>query len=87
MRLAFQGNFTDHHATPARLHLDRIDLRNEHVAPLDSLIDTLVVGSDLANARALLATIPGISTTGAENILAETGADMSAFPTPAQLAS
>ncbi|MBK8459383.1 MAG: IS110 family transposase [Micropruina sp.] len=34
-----------------------------------------------------LASIPGISSTGAENILAETGADMTAFETPAHLAS
>lgn len=87
LRLAFQGNFTEHHAILLRLHLDRIDLLDTHIARLDGLIDALFTEHDLAWARELLATIPGISTTGAENILAETGADMTAFPTPAQLAS
>lgn len=87
LRRAFQGNFTEHHATLLRLHLDRIDLLNTHIARLDALIQALFTDHDLTWARELLTTIPGISTTGAENILAETGADMTAFPTPAQLAS
>lgn len=87
LRLAFQGNFTEHHGILLRLHLDRIDLLDTHITQLGGLIDTLVTEHDLLWARELLATIPGISTTGAENILAETGADMTAFPTHAQLAS
>ena len=87
LRAAFQGNFTGHHATLAQLHLDRIDLLDAHITTLSEQINALVVGHDLAWARDLLATIPGISTTGAENILAETGADMSCFETPAHLAS
>lgn len=87
LRLAFQGNFTDHHGTLARLHLDRIDLLDGHIGKLTGLIDTLIGEHELAWARELIATIPGISTTGAENILAEIGADMTAFETPAHLAS
>ena len=37
--------------------------------------------------RELLATIPGISTTAAEQILAEIGIDMTVFPSPGRLAS
>ncbi len=87
LRAAFQGNFTAHHGILARLHLDRIGLLDAHIAQIGELIDTLISEHDLASARDLLATIPGISTTGAENILAETGADMTAFQTPAHLAS
>ncbi|MFV0433414.1 MAG: IS110 family transposase, partial [Leucobacter sp.] len=87
LRWAFQGNFTEHHGILLRLHLDRIDLLDDHIARLDALIDELFTEHGLVWARELLATIPGISTTGAENILAETGTDMTAFPTPAQLAS
>ncbi|NGP05766.1 IS110 family transposase [Rhodococcus sp. 14C212] len=47
----------------------------------------MVTDYDLDWARELLATVPGLSTTGAENILAETGVDMTAFETPAHLAS
>lgn len=70
-----------------RLHLDRIDLLDAHVHALDTMIDDLIKGNDLTRARELLATIPGISITGAANILAEIGADMTMFETPAHLAS
>ena len=42
---------------------------------------------DLASKRALLTTIPGVSTLTAERIIAEIGADMSVFPTAAHLTS
>lgn len=87
LRLAFQGNFTRHHGAIARLHLDRIDQLNAHSERLTGLIDTLMTGNGLDWARELVATIPGISATGAENILAETGVEMAAFETPAHLAS
>lgn len=87
LREAFQGNFTTHHGTLARMHLDRVDLLDQHIARLAALIDAHLDQHGLAWARELLATIPGISQTGAENIIAETGADMACFETPAQLAS
>jgi transposase len=87
LRLALDGNFTAHHGHLTRLHLDRIDQIDEHIAILTTTINELFITQDLDWARQLLTTIPGISTTGAENILAETGADMSAFETPAHLAS
>lgn len=87
LRLAFQGNFTSHHGALTRLHLDRIDLLDTHIAQLTKLIDTVIGEHDLDGARSLLATIPGISQTGAENIIAETGADMTCFETPGHLAS
>jgi transposase len=87
LRLALDGVFTDHHARLVRLTLDRVDMLEAHIATMDELIGALVVDNDLAWARDLLATIPGISTDGAENIIAETGVDMTAFETPAHLAS
>jgi transposase len=39
------------------------------------------------DARELLVSIPGFSTTIAEVLIAETGADMRVFRTPGQLAS
>ncbi|GAB3809486.1 IS110 family transposase [Humibacter antri] len=87
LKAAFEGNFTPHHAALTRLHLDRIDLLDDHLQQLTGLIDTLVGEHDLGWARTLLATIPGISQTGAENIIAETGTDMTFFETPAHLAS
>lgn len=87
LRLALAGDFTAHHGHLVRLHLDRIDLLNQHIDQITGIIDARIGANDLAWARDLLATIPGISSTGAENILAETGADMTPFSTPAQLAS
>ena len=87
LRAAFQDNFTAHHGALTRLHLDRIDLLNAHIGIITGLTDTLICENGLVWARDLLATIPGISATSAENILAETGADMTAFQTPAHLAS
>ncbi len=42
---------------------------------------------DFEPAATLLSTIPGVSTTAAHVIIAETGADMTRFPTAAHLAS
>ncbi|QIX53705.1 IS110 family transposase [Rhodococcus sp. DMU1] len=87
LRLALDGNFTNHHGQLVGLYLDRIDVLDRHITALTRMIDTLVTDYDLAWARGLLVTVPGLSTTGAENILAETGVDMTAFETPAHLAS
>lgn len=69
LRAAFQGNFTAHHGTLAQLHLNRIDLLNAHIGQLTGLVDALLVEHDLNCASNLLATVPGISTNGAENIV------------------
>jgi len=87
LRAAFEGSFTTHHGNLSRLHLDRIDLLNAHIQTLTELIGALINEHRLGWARDLLATIPGISETGAENILAETGVDMTCFDTSAHLAS
>jgi transposase len=87
LRRAFQGNFTPHHATLTRMHLDQIDLIEAQITQANTLIDALLIEHDLDWARSLLATIPGISPRLAESILAETGTDMTAFPSPAHLAS
>lgn len=87
LRLAFQGNFTEHHALLTRLHLDRIDHADTEIAMLTEQINQHLETTGMMWARELLVTIPGIKEAGAENILAEIGVDMDAFPTPAQLAS
>lgn len=84
---AFEGNFTTHHGMQLRLYLDRIDLLDTHTRVLTEQIGGLLTEHDLLWARELLDTIPGIGPDGAENILAEIGADMTVFPTPAQLVS
>jgi len=82
---ALTGRFGAHHAFLARLHLDLID---QHSAAIDELTTRIeVVIEPFRGARDLIVTIPGISTGVADVIIAETGADMTRFPTAGHLAS
>jgi len=82
---ALTGRFTDHHAFLAQLHLDLIDQHTRAVDDLTTRIEVVI--EPFQAVRDLLVTIPGVSTTVADVIIAETGADMTRFPTPAHLAS
>ena len=82
---ALNGHFTAHHAFMARLFLDRIDAHTADVERLSTRIDEAM--EPFQAARDLLCSIPGISTTVAEVLVAETGAEMSVFPTAGHLAS
>ncbi len=82
---ALTGRFGAHHAFLARLHLDLID---QHTAAIDGLTARIeVVIEPFRGARDLIVTIPGISTGVADVIIAETGADMTRFPSAGHLAS
>jgi transposase len=82
---AMTGRFGEHHAFLARLHLDLID---QHTMAIDELTTRIeVVIRPFRGARDLMISIPGISTTVADVIIAETGGDMSRFPTAGHLAS
>ena len=82
---ALTGRFSEHHGFLARVHLDLID---QHTAAIDELTARIeVVITPFRRARDLLITIPGISQGVADVIIAETGADMTRFPTAAHLAS
>lgn len=87
LRLALDGNFTTHHGDLVKLHLDRVDMLDRHIAVLTTSIDVLILDEDMAWARELLATVPGISAAAAENVIAEIGVDMGVFETSAHLAS
>ena len=78
---ALVGRFTDHHAFMARLFLDRIDAHSADSARLDARIEEAMAPFRLT--RELLISIPGFSTKTAEVFIAETGGDMSVFPTAA----
>jgi transposase len=82
---ALNGHFTAHHAFLTRLFLDRIDSHTKDIAELSERIDGLM--APFLPARDLLESIPGFSQTVAEVFIAETGGDMTQFPTPEQLAS
>jgi transposase len=82
---ALHGRFTDHHAFMVRLYLDRIDAHSADIARLDERIEEAV--EPFRFARELLISIPGWSEVVANVFIAETGADMSVFPTAGHLAS
>lgn len=82
---ALVGDFGAHHGVVARQIID-------HIAFLDSSIDTLTDQITkrmvpFEGAITLLCQIPGWGRRTAEVFVAETGGDMTVFPTPAQLAS
>lgn len=82
---ALQGRFTDHHAFLVELHLDFI---TEHTTRIDALTERIEkVMAPFQAKRDLICTIPGISTSTADVIIAETGGQMAQFPTPGHLAS
>jgi transposase len=82
---ALTGRFGEHHGFLARLHLDLIDNHTHAISELTARIE--VVTEPFRGVRDLIVTIPGISTNVADVIIAETGADMTRFPTAGHLAS
>ena len=82
---ALTGRFSDHHAFLTRVHLDLIDQHTAAIEEITMRIEEVI--APFHGFRDLICTIPGISTLTADVIIAETGADMTRFPTAAQLAS
>lgn len=82
---ALVGRFTDHHGFMCQMMLTRIDDIDASLADLEQQIEAEM--DSFRVIRELLQTIPGVGKTLAEVFIAETGADMSRFPTPEQLCS
>jgi transposase len=82
---ALEGHFDANHAQLARSILDRLDRVEQSLAELDHAIEAAC--EPWAHQIELLLTIPGVGPRVAQTIVAETGADMSQFPTAAHLAS
>jgi hypothetical protein len=82
---ALEGHFNAGHAQLARSILDRLDRVDRSLAELDHAIESAC--EPWAHEIELLLTIPGVGPRVAQTIVAETGADMSRFPTAAHLAS
>jgi transposase len=82
---ALTGRFSAHHAFLARVHLDLIDQHTAAITEITGRIEVMI--EPFQGFRDLVCTIPGISTLTADVITAETGADMTRFPTSAHLVS
>jgi transposase len=80
---ALSGHFGAHHAVLCRQIIDHIDFLDHSIGSLTEEITTRLAPFEAA--VAVVTSIPGIARTTAEVIVAETGADMSRFPTPGQL--
>jgi transposase len=82
---ALNGHFGAHHAAVAREILDHIDFLDARITVISEQVAVRVLPFETIMKR--LMDVPGISRITAEVLIAETGADMSRFPTPAHLAS
>jgi transposase len=85
LREALQGRFDAQHALIIGCILAHIDYLDESISELSGAIEQQL--GALTPAVELLCTIPGIARRTAEVLIAETGGDMSAFPSPRHLAS
>jgi transposase len=77
--------FTDAHAALLKSKLDRIDVINADIAWLSQVIEELLAPYEEQLQQA--ESMPGWGRRSAEDAIAETGADMTRFRTPAHLAS
>jgi transposase len=82
---ALTGHFDDHHAFICQMMLDRIDDITRRAAELTTRIEEQI--APFADAAARLDEIPGVGRTGAQELIAEIGADMTRFPDAAHLVS
>jgi transposase len=82
---ALTGTFEAHHAQLARSMLRRLELIELALAELNAVIAEAC--RPWQHQIELLQTIPGVGETVAQVIVAETGADMTRFPTAAHLAA
>jgi transposase len=82
---ALTGHFGAHHAVAGRRILDHLDFLGESIAALTEQIDARTAA--FAPVYTSLLPVPGLDRLTIEVIVAETGADMTRFPTPGDLAS
>lgn len=82
---ALQGTIREHHRFMLRLYLKQIDALDDALEAVDGEIEQKL--SPFREEIALLETAPGISATAAAAVVAETGADMSQFPSAEHLVS
>jgi len=82
---ALTGQFRDHHGWLLRMMLDRVDALTAQIDALTGRIDEVL--APFAHQVAQLDEIPGVGKTGAQELIAEIGVDMTRFPTSGHLVS
>ena len=82
---ALTGQFRDHHGYLLRMMCDRVDALTAQIEALTARIDEVL--APFAHQVAQLDEIPGVGKTGAQELIAEIGTDMTRFPTSGNLVS
>ena len=82
---ALTGHFRDHHGYLLQMMLERTDALTAQIEALTGRIDEAI--APFAAQVAQLDEIPGVGKTGAQELIAETGVDMTRFPTAGHLVS
>lgn len=82
---ALRGRMTRHHRFLLKLHLGQIDGLDAAIEAVDREVEDNL--EPFRTAAELVSTIPGVNMLSAEGIIAETGIDMSRFPTDGHLLS
>ena len=82
---ALTGHFRDHHGYLLRMMLDRVDALTAQTEALTARIEEVI--APFAHQVAQLDEITGAGRTGAQELIAEFGADMTRFPTAGHLVS
>lgn len=85
LRRALEGRFQPHHAVLIEHIFAKVDFLDEALTSLTTEIDRRL--APFEPVVAALDTIPGVDRTTATTLVAETGADMTRFPTAAHLCS
>jgi transposase len=86
LRVALEGHITDHHRFELRTLLAHYDFLGQQIEALSARLEE-VSPRPFREAIALVCTMPGTQARSAENVLAETGIDMSQFPSAKHLNS
>ena len=85
---ALEGHqMNDHHRRMIRWSLEHLSYLEDQLAELDGDIVAQIEAAGMKQQWELIQSVPGIAPTSAATILAETGPDMTVFPTPQQFSS
>lgn len=85
---ALEGHqMSEHHRRMIRYSLEHMQFLEQQIASVDEDIAAKIREAKLETHWQNLQTVPGIQQSGAANILAEIGGDMTQFPTPGHLSS
>lgn len=85
LEVALEGRFNEHHRFMLELQLTRLEQVDKDIASVEERVEDRLGAYSAERTR--LQTIPGIRRVNSAEMLAEIGADMSAFGSAAQLAS